>query len=138
MVHTNALPISSSTADRLAKEKVIWLTTVDGRGTPIPTPVWYLWTDGSFLLFSQPDTAKLANIAANPRVALHFNSDAHGGSVSVFTGEAHGDSVVPEDEWQRYVAKYARDIDSLELTPDSFRADYSVAIRVVPRRLRGW
>jgi len=33
--------------------------------------VWFLWNDGSILLYSQPDTPKLRNIAANPRVALH-------------------------------------------------------------------
>ena len=138
MAYTNTLSIPASTADRLASEKVIWLTTVDRSETPIPTPVWFLWSDGSFLLFSQPDTAKLANIAAHPRVALNFNSDAHGGGVSVFTGQAHVDPDVPEDEWNRYVRKYARDIESLNLTPDSFRADYSVAIRAIPGRLRGW
>lgn len=138
MTETATLPISDSVAHRLERERMIWLTTVDRKGTPVPTPVWFLWSDGRFLLFSQPDTAKLANIAANPRVSLHFNADAHGGAVTVFTGEAHVASTVPDEEWARYVRKYAKDIASLDFTPNSFRADYSVPIRMTPQRLRGW
>jgi hypothetical protein len=30
-------------AERLAKEKVIWLTTVGVDGAPQPNPVWFVW-----------------------------------------------------------------------------------------------
>ena len=61
-------------ARQLDDEQVLWLTTVGKSGTPAPTPVWFLWHDGEILISSQPDKAKLHNIAARPQVALNFNA----------------------------------------------------------------
>jgi PPOX class probable F420-dependent enzyme len=65
-------------ARRLADELIGWLVTVNGRGAPQPSPIWFLWDEGAILLYSQPETAKLRNIAANPRVAMHLPADAVG------------------------------------------------------------
>ncbi|MBM7460198.1 TIGR03667 family PPOX class F420-dependent oxidoreductase [Rhodococcus coprophilus] len=135
---TDTLDLSATVARRLADESVIWLTTVDAKSTPVPTPVWFLWRDGSFLLFSQPGARKLANIAADRRVALNLNSDAHGGDVAVFTGHAVVDADVPDDDWNRYVEKYEQQMASLDYTPARFRDDYSVPVRVIPVRVRQW
>ena len=62
--------------------------TVTGRGAPQPSPVWFLWDGESFLIYSQPGTPKLRNIAANPRVALHLNDNGTGGDVVVVSGRA--------------------------------------------------
>ena len=37
----------------IKKEYFIWLTTVDSAGAPQPRPVWYIWENNSFLIFSQ-------------------------------------------------------------------------------------
>ena len=81
----------------------------------------------------------IANIADNASIALNFNSTAEGGDVAVFTAQASVDDNGPTAaEWDAYVAKYGAAIRGLEMTPDSFRADYSVTIRVEPQRVRGW
>jgi len=73
----------------LRDQYVIWLTTVDSRGTPQPRPVWFIYQDDSFLIFSQAKAHKVAHIKANPRAALNFNTDETGDQhVIVFTGEA--------------------------------------------------
>jgi PPOX class probable F420-dependent enzyme len=123
---------------RLADERIVWLTTVDKKGRPVPTPVWFLWTESGFLVFSEPRTPKLANIAANPQVSLHFNADRHGGSVAVFTGSARVEADVSSEEWERYVRKYEKDMGSLDFTPERFRATYSEPVRIAPERLRSW
>ncbi|MGW4481460.1 TIGR03667 family PPOX class F420-dependent oxidoreductase [Rhodococcus triatomae] len=106
---------------------------------PTPTPVWFLWTEGGFLLFSEPGTAKLRNIAAAPGVTLHLNSDAHGGDVAVFTGKATIDESGPTAaEWAAYVEKYERGFASIAMSPEEFRRSYSVLVRVTPDRLRAW
>jgi PPOX class probable F420-dependent enzyme len=135
---TQTPTLSETVARRLRDESVVWLTTVNAQSSPVPTPVWSLWTDASFLVFSQPGTHKLANIAAHPRVALNLNSDAYGGEVAVFTGQAVVDAGVSEDEWNTFVGKYERQIASLDYTPLGFRDDYSVPIRVTPVRVRQW
>jgi PPOX class probable F420-dependent enzyme len=55
---------------RLREEEIAWLTTVRADGQPQSVPVWFLWNDESFLIYSQPDRQKLRNISNNPRIDL--------------------------------------------------------------------
>lgn len=125
-------------ARRLQDEEVVWLTTVSPDGAPQPSPVWFLWENGTFLIYSQPHRPKLRNIALHPRVALNFNSDAVGDDVAVFAGEARIVHDAPSaDQIPAYVAKYRAAIARLGADPNGFAQDYSVAIRVTPDKLRG-
>jgi len=123
---------------RLREELIYWLVTVDPDGTPQPSPVWALRDGETFLVYSQPDTPKLRNIASRPRVALHLDGDGRGGDVVVVTGQARIDSgVLPADRVEAYVAKYREGIRRIGMTPESFARAYSVALRITPRHLRG-
>jgi PPOX class probable F420-dependent enzyme len=124
----------------LRQEYVIWLTTIGSDLTPQPRPVWYIWDGTAFLIFSQPQAHKVRHIAAQPQVALHFNTDETGDqSVIVFNGVAVVDSTVPPAHKVRpYLRKYRDGISGLGMTPEQFSRDYSVAIRVTPTSLRGW
>ncbi len=76
-------------SQQLEAQYVIWLTTVDARLTPQPRPVWFIWQEDSFLIFSQAKAHKLKHIARHPRVALHFNTDERANKhIMIFTGEA--------------------------------------------------
>jgi len=79
---------------RLREDSAIWLTTVAPDGTPQPTPVWFLY-DGSksVLIYSQPNQAKLRNIAHNGRASLNLDGNRHGGNIVV----CHGDIVISDD-----------------------------------------
>ena len=124
---------------QLDDERVVWLTTVGKSGTPAPNPVWFLWYDDQLLISSQPDKAKLHNIAANPRVALNFNATHSGGDVGVISGTAViADDPISGDALAAYNKKYGADIANLGMTNDQFHADYSVLIRITPDRLRGF
>ncbi|MFF0343241.1 TIGR03667 family PPOX class F420-dependent oxidoreductase [Kribbella sp. NPDC004875] len=126
-------------ARQLDDETVIWLTTVGRSGTPAPNPVWFLWHDNEILICSQPDTAKLHNIAARPRVALNFNATHTGGDVGVFSGTAVIDGTpISGAALAAYNTKYADDIAGLGMTTDEFHASYSVLVRITPDRLRGF
>lgn len=130
--------VSPPLAQRLAEERVIWITTVTGRGAPVPTPIWFLWVEDKVLVLSQPDTPKLRNLRANPRVALNLNSDAEGGAVAVLRGTADLDGSVSTEQWDAYVAKYRDAMTRLDYTPESFRADYSHPVWIEPDSLRSW
>ena len=125
-------------ARRLREDVLAWLTTVDGRGTPQPVPVWFLW-DGadSLLLYSRPDTPKLRNIARNPRVSLHLDGNGKGGDIVVCLGEMRVSDDLPADEIPDYVEKYAPLIERNRWSPASFAADYSVPLRIDVTRIRG-
>ncbi len=124
----------------LESEYVIWLTTVGSNLTPQPRPVWFIWENDTFLLFSQAKAHKVAHIKKNPNVALHFNTDETGDKhVMVFTGHATIDiDCPPAHQVVAYLEKYGQGISDLNMTPEQFSNDYSVAIRIRPTELRGW
>ena len=42
--------------EHLKNQYVIWLTTVDSHLAPQPRPVWFIWEEESFLIFSFAQT----------------------------------------------------------------------------------
>lgn len=124
----------------LEQQYVIWLTTIDSKLTPQPRPVWFLWQEDMFLIFSQPRAHKVAHIRKHPRVALHFNTDETGDKhVIVFTGQAVLDPHVPAaHQVPAYLEKYKAGIDALDMTPEEFSREYSIAIKIRPTEVRGW
>jgi len=124
----------------LKNEYVIWLTTLDSNRTPQPRPVWFIWQDDSFLIYSQSKAYQVAHINRNLRVALHFNTDETGDKhVIVFTGEAIMDTDCPPAyKVPAYRRKYKTGIADLNMTLDGFSREYSTAIRIKPTDVRGW
>lgn len=131
-----SIQLSETIANRLMAEQIIWLTTVRGGSVPTPTPVWFLWDGETFVIFTQPDSQKLRNIAQNPTVALNFNTDAWGGSVAVFTGTAAVENKLPAAQMDAYLTKYAEGIKMIGMTPERMAAEYSTFIRITPSRVR--
>ncbi|HUZ83076.1 MAG TPA: TIGR03667 family PPOX class F420-dependent oxidoreductase [Gaiellales bacterium] len=124
-------------AARLESDRIGWLVTVSPAGAPVPSPIWFLWDGSDLLIYSQPGTPKLRNIAANPQVAVHLDGDGEGGDIVVLSGTARVSDDPPASHVPDYVAKYAELIAAYEWTPDSFAADYAVPVRVTATRLRG-
>jgi PPOX class probable F420-dependent enzyme len=141
---TSVLPDPSTdfgarVARRLAEEPVAWLTVVDGAGTPQPAPIWFLWDGTSALIYSLTGAKRLAHLRARPRVALHLDGNGQGGDIVVLTGEvvdAPDAPAVPDNP--DYLAKYGERITSGWGTAEAFGAQYSVALRFTPRRVRGF
>jgi PPOX class probable F420-dependent enzyme len=127
-------------ARHLREDPVVWLTTVSSSGAPTPNPVWFLWDGASTVdLFSLPDAARVRHLRANPRLALNFGGNGQGGDIVVLSGvaalrpDAPGADAVPE-----YLAKYARHIPRIGMTPQTFAQKYSLPITVTLTRLRGF
>jgi PPOX class probable F420-dependent enzyme len=126
-------------ARRLAEEHTVWLTTVDSTGAPQPRPVWFLWKDGIFLIYSQPNAHKVSHIRRNPRVAVHLDTDGQGDDVVVFIGEASiPDDAPPADQVADYIDKYRQGLEELDTSPAEFASSYSAPIHVRPVKLRGF
>ena len=123
---------------RLSEDRLGWLVTVSPSGVPQPSRIWFLRDDDSILIYSKPATPKLRNIAANPNVALHLDGDSRGGDIVIVTGTAALSTDPPASAVDDYVAKYGELIAGNGWTLSSFAADYSVALRITPARLRGW
>jgi PPOX class probable F420-dependent enzyme len=123
---------------RLKEEYFVWMTTVGADLAPQPRPVWFIWQDDSFLIYSQPDAHKVAHVREHPKVALHFNSDATADQdVLVFIGEARIDPAAPPAHKVRaYLNKYRDGIAGIQMSPEQMAGEYSLAIRVTPTAVR--
>jgi PPOX class probable F420-dependent enzyme len=132
-------PTGARALARLHDEMIMWMTTVRPNGQPQTSPVWFLFDQGEFLVYSLPGTARISNIAANPRVSLHLDGNGEGGDIVTIEGRAEIDpEALPSDRMPAHRDKYAGYIARHGWTPESFAADYPVAIRITPTRSRVW
>lgn len=128
---------SADLAERLRTEIVAWITTVTSGGQPQSSPVWFLWDADEFLVYAQPHSWKVRNIRANPKVSLHLNSDEQGGRVVTFEGSARfAEGHRLAHQVAGYLAKYRDEIAGIGMTPGQLAAEYSVALRITPARVR--
>jgi PPOX class probable F420-dependent enzyme len=124
---------------RLKEEEIAWMTTVRSDGQPQTVPVWFLWDDDGFLIYSQPNRQKLKNISRNPRVGLNLNTNEQGNDVVRLEGTASIDEDAPlSSEVTPYVEKYRESIARIEYDVEGFARAYSVAVRVTPERWQVW
>lgn len=132
------LNITSEIETRLKDDIVIWFTTVRPDGMPQPTPVWFVWLDGAFLIYSSSKAQKVRNIQANSKVAVSLDNTRDGDSYTVFMGEAKIDPDAPKaSHLPAYIEKYRQGITDIGMTPESFDENLPVTIRVTPLRMRG-
>ncbi len=124
-------------AQRLDAELIAWLTTVRSDGQPQSSPVWFLREGDEILVYSLAGTPRTRNIARNPRVSIHLDSDGRGGRIVTIEAVAR---IVPDappaSEVPAYMAKYQALLDDSGWTAEYFSAEYPVAIRIQPTRVR--
>lgn len=124
---------------RLANDVIAWLTTVRPNGMPDTVPVWFVWRDATFVIYSQPNKLKLRNLAHNPHVSLAIDDTKGGDDVVRFEGTAEVVQSQPaSDQVPEYVQKYAPHIRRLGYDPKAFADSFSVPIVVTPTRYRQW
>lgn len=122
---------------RLATNVIAWLTTVDPAGRPHSAPVWFLRDDDRIVVYTQPGTAKLRNIAANPHVTLNLDVTDLGRDIIGIDGTACSAPDHPTaDRLPAYVAKYTERIGAMFGSVDSFAAAFSSALVITPTRVR--
>lgn len=137
MVIDQSTEFGARVARHLREEIVVWLTTVTPTGSPLPSPVWFLWDGAESVLMYSMAGARVRNVQANPRVTLNFHGDGRGGDIVVLSGAASIDPAAPPaDENGEYRAKYNEHITRIDMTPVSFAQRYNVPVRIELTRLR--
>jgi PPOX class probable F420-dependent enzyme len=125
--------------ERLATDRIGWLTTVTAEGQPQTFPIWFLWEDGEALVYSDRRAKRNANIATNPRVSLHLGDNGRGGDIVIVEGEARiDDATPPVPEHPAYLAKYGAWISEYLSSAEEMATIYSVPIRIRPTRGRAF
>jgi PPOX class probable F420-dependent enzyme len=76
----------SRVEERLSAARNYWVATTRPDGRPHVTPVWGLWVDGTFFFGGTPRSRKARNLAENPNVAVH--PDSEGDVVVILEGVA--------------------------------------------------
>lgn len=125
------MEVDRKTESKLKRELIVWLVTAGKDLKPQSVPVWFLWTDGSFLIYAQ-DGVKVRHIRENPNVELHLDTDEAGDIVVRASGEATIAKETKPDP--AYVRKYRSAIKNLGMSVDGFFETYHNPI--VVRRLR--
>jgi PPOX class probable F420-dependent enzyme len=119
----------------LISDQIAWLTTVTPSGWPAPRPVWFVWDGAAIHIYSLTQGAKQRHIAANDKVALHFDSGPGGGDIVVISGRAEVvPGAPPPSLLPGLLDKYAPAIEYMGREPQWYDDEYSVALRVTPER----
>lgn len=115
-----------------------WLTTVRRDGQPVTVPVWFLHREGdTILVYSEPESAKIRNIQANPKASLVLDVCDLGRNIVRIEGTAAlTNDESPADQQSAYLAKYAERIGALFETPERFATLFSAATIITPTTLR--
>ena len=130
-------PKGAHALERLERERTAWLTTVTPDGRPQTMPVWFLWEDGSILVYSFRTAVRNRNVAANPHVTFVLNTDDEGEDLVIIEADAVLAPDFPQGkDYPPYLVKYRALIDENEWTPEEFSTDYSHPIRITPTRVR--
>lgn len=133
------MQLPAGVEERIRTESTMWMTTVRPSGQPQPSPIWFWWDGTEFLMFSKDDTARLTNIAANPKVSLNLDGDGRGGAIVIVEGVARIDrSLPPARSVPEYITKYQEFLDSYGWTAEGFSVDYPVPVKITPTGLRAW
>jgi PPOX class probable F420-dependent enzyme len=121
----------------LHRMRNVTLATIGAAGAPHVAPVWYLW-DGEQVRVSTPGwTTKVADVRANPQVALCFDDQVSGEYLTIY-----GSAEVVADE---RVTELSRPLLLAYLPPDEADARWArinadgsrVVILITPRRVAG-
>jgi len=131
-------PDHARALERLSMDLVAWLTTVGPSGRPHPSAIWFCWDAGSILMYSG-DTPRVKNIAANPNVSFHFNSDAEGEDITILSGWAVSDPTAPKaSSVALYKTRYDAMVPGIGMDWDGFDAKYRNPIRMTLTGYRRW
>lgn len=132
-------PDGEATARRvlpmLARDRVLWLSTIGRDGRPHLVPTWFWWDGEALLVWSRADAVKVRNLRADPRLMVAVGDPGADFSVGLIEASAVlVDRPIPDG----FFAKYEGGLARAGLDRATFRAQYTQAIRVMPTRFLAW
>ncbi|HET9259338.1 MAG TPA: pyridoxamine 5'-phosphate oxidase family protein [Acidimicrobiia bacterium] len=129
---------SSRVTSILDRETIGFLTAVNAEGQPQTAPIWFVRADDDLIVYNHPTSPRIRSVESNPKVAFNVRGDIRGAGALLIEANATVVEVGPAAEFPGYLQKYEREIELFGWTPETFSADYSVALRLEVTRVRAW
>jgi len=116
--------------NKLAKEKVYWISTASSQGRPHAAPVWGVWKTNEFYFETDPNSVKGKNLSKNQNLVVHVQD---GNDTVILEGSAQEEKVAERLNQLRkdYMMKY-------QYTPDWSNELNQIVFRVEPRIVHAW
>jgi PPOX class probable F420-dependent enzyme len=118
----------------LHEANIAVLATVDGRGRPHATPVWYLYEDGGFVISTTRTSGKFRNILTNPEVTIVVDRRTIPYLAVIVRGTADAGPALSDAELLRLAVRYYGEDVGREYAARG-RAENEVTIRVRPQAI---
>lgn len=110
------------------------LATVDQRGAPHASPVWYVYDGSKIVVSTFKRSQKFANILVNPRVTFVVDRRTAPYYAVIVRGIAEAGPALTDDELLRMSIHYYGDTVGPQYA-ERGRAENEVTIRITPRRI---
>ena len=119
----------------LLQPNIAHLVTIDPKGYPLVTPIWYRWSNDEFYIFSSRDSQKIRNIISNSNVAISVATNEKPYKYIAIKGDA--EILDPFDpEWIRKIAiHYDGQEKGMEFAEECLKNDM-VIIKIIVRSIR--
>jgi len=117
------------------------VTTINASGTPLQTPVWYLYRDGLIYIRTNSLSGKVRNIRRDSRVSLCVQDEYPPYRGVTVTGTAEVQAFQPElssTMSRNYLGAIAGFFYMRLRTRQQIEDDPDTIVVITPKRKRGW
>jgi len=118
----------------LQETHIAHLVTIDQKGYPLITPIWYLYKNKEFYIMSMMDSHKIRNLISNPNVALSIANEERPYKYIALQGDA--ELVEPFDpEWVKAMCIHYEGLDEgMKFAEDCLKSDM-VIVKITVRSM---
>jgi PPOX class probable F420-dependent enzyme len=139
MTATELLTPAARIDGLLTKESTVWLSTVRPDGTPHLVPIWFSWDGELLFVASKPDSRKVRNLRANPKLMLAMGEPDDDFDVGLVEAEAELPPVATAELLPAgHLAKYRDRMAAIGLDEATYLREYSQPILIRPTRFLPW
>lgn len=118
----------------LKEANVIVFSTVDAKGRPHSTPVWYLYDNGEILISVGKDEQKHRNVLRNPNVSLVIDRRSLPYYAVMIQGTAEIGPGLSDEDRLRLAVRYLGEELGKRYT-EMTQGNDSVTLRIRPRKV---
>lgn len=116
--------------NKLAKERVYWISTASSKGRPHSVPVWGIWRDNRFYFETDPYSVKGKNLSTNNSIFVHVQD---GLDTVILDGKARREMAT--DVLDKLRKDYAR---KYRYKPGWSNRKEQIVFRVEPQTVHAW